>query len=218
MNKIIKEAIGENLDVERYKQLKDLCFQRVKYQEKTFDSIELANNNGEFIFRMEYRPEFLFYFYCIPWENNFDIIKNESKLYFNQLRPENSVIILGLRDKDRKNITCDDNSPFHLNCSYFLDDNNIRNTTYYDVVYINDIFNSSTFEQYLDINNNVNITLTENNYISKHNESYLNLKKEYNEFHQLNARENTLNKFYFKRNVNFLVPKVYISLNLYYKL
>ena len=218
MNKIINEAIGENLDFERYKQKKDICYRHVKYQEKTFDSIELANNNGEYIFRTKYNPKILFYYYCIPWKDNFNGIKNESKLYFNQIRPENSVIIFGLRDKDRKILTCNDNSPFSLNCSYFLDDNNIKNTTYYNVTYIKDVFNSSTFEKYLDINNTANITLINNSYISKHNESLKKLKKESYEyeFHPLNKSKTTLNKFYFKRNVNFIVPKVYISLNLFH--
>ena len=218
INKIINEAIGENLQVDRYTELKDLCYQNVKYTEKTFDTIELAKNNGENIVLTAYEPKFYFYFYCIPWNDNISLIRDESKQYFSQLKPENSVIILGLRDNDRHKMTCNDNSPFKLNCSLFRDNNNIKNTTYYEVSYINDVFNSSSFEKDLELNNSANINFKNNNYKSKHNETFKNIIKEKeknNEFQELN-KINTFNKFYFKRNVNFYVPKVYISLNLFH--
>ena len=213
---IINEAIGEKLQIDRYTEIKNLCYQNVKYKEKTFDTIELAKNNGLNIFLTEYEPKNYFYYYCVPWYDNINIIKNESKHYFSQLKPENSVIILGLRDKDRPKITCNDSSPFKLNCSFFRDNNNISKTRYYEVYYLNEVFNSSSFEKYLESNNKANINFKNNSYISKHNESFKNIPKEKNhEFQELN-KSNTFNKFYFKRNVNFYVPKVYISLNLFH--
>ena len=221
IHKIVKEAIGKNLQINRYIEKKNICYQNNNYKGKNFDTIELARNNGENIVFSQYEPKYYFFINCPPWtdkENNIEIIKEETEMYLSQLKPENSVIILSLKDKDKKNLTCNGKSHFFLNCSYFIDENNISNTIYYDVLYKKDIFNYTDLEKYLDINNvNINISYVSNNYISKHNESFLNIPKEIHdniEEHKNNTI--TLNKFYFKRNVNFSIPKVYISLNLYH--
>ena len=215
LHKIVNEAIGRNLQIDRYISLRDLCYQNIKYTEKTFDTIDLARYNGENIIQTKYNPEYYFFFSCIPWNDNIEIIKKDTELYLSQLKPENSVIILGLREKDKVKLTCNDSSPFYLNCSYFKEEQNIKTTNYYNIQYINYIFNSSNFENYLK-NDDINITYIKNSYISKHSNSLLNLKKEQNEFIKLENKINTLNKFYFKRNVNFFVPKVYIKLNLFH--
>ena len=219
MYKIIKNAIGSNMQTDRYIQIKDICYQKTNYTEKTLDTMSLAESNGENIILTKYKPKYYFYYHCLPWYNekdNLEIIKKESESYFNQLKPENSVIILGLRDQEKNELECNDSSPFYLNCSYFKDGNGTINTTYYDICYKKDIFISSEFEQYLDINNDFNISFTNNTYSSKQNKSYINMKKEENDFIQLKNNGNSFNKFYFKRNVNFHVPKVYISLNFFH--
>ena len=217
MNKIIKEAIGKNLQIDRYKEVRDVCYQTIKYTEKTFNTIELAKNNAENIILTKYNPELYFYFWCVPWSDNIELIKNETQLYLSQLKPENSVIILGIRDRDKNKFTCNENSPFFLDCSYLNDTNNTNTTKYYDIQYVNYTFNPSDFEKELDKNNEINITHIKNSFLSSHNEKFINkIKKETNEFEELINNTNTLNKFYFKRNVNFFVPKVYITLNLFH--
>ena len=221
IHKIVKEAIGKNLQINRYIEKKNICYQDIYYLGKTFNTIELAKNNGENIVFSQYEPKNYFFIDCPPWtdkENNTKIIKEETEMYLRQLKPENSVIILSLKDKDKKNLSCNVNSHFFLNCSYFIDENNISNTTYYEVFYKKDVFNYTDLEKFLDINNsNINISYVNNNYISKHNESFLKMPKEiHDNIEELKNNTITLNKFYFKRNVNFSIPKVYISLNLYH--
>ena len=217
MDKIVKEGIGENMQMDRYLELQDLYNRRVLYTEKSFDTKVLAKNNGENIFMTKYNQYYYFYNYWCPWERNMsyeDNIKkviNESYLYFTQLKPENSVIILGLRDNDKDYITCNNYSYFPLNCSYFKDANNIKTTKYYNLEYINTTFNSSDFEKYFDINNTANISYVKNRYISKHNEEI----QESNESQSYSKKSNnTLNTFHFKKDPTFLVPKLYISINL----
>ena len=219
VHEIIKTAIGDNMQMQRYIQLKDICFQKIKYTEKSLDTMELAKNNGQNIIQTKYKPKYYFYYNCVPWsddKDNIEIIKKESESYFIQIKPENSVIVLGLRDKDKNKLTCNDSSPFYLNCSYFKDENDIEKTIYYDIDYKQYIFNSSELEEKLDINNTINITFINNTYLSTKNKSYLNMKKEEHDFIKLKNNGNSLNKFYFKRNINFHVPKVYISLNFYH--
>ena len=218
VNKIIKEAIGENMQEDRYIELKDIYNKVTKYTEKSFDTKELANSNGENIFRRKYKQEFYLYNYWVPWESNltyeenFNIIKNETYYYFSQFKPENSVIILGLKNNDINNITCNDTSYFPLNCSFFKDKNNIKKTKYYDIEYTKMIFNSSDFEKYLDINNTFNISFVKNKYISKHNETFPEAFE--NNKNSINISQNEYNLFFFKKDINIRIPKVFISINL----
>jgi hypothetical protein len=214
IHKIIKEAIGHNLQMNRYIDLKDLCFQHIKFKEKTYDTMELAKNNGKNLIFTKYKPEYYYYIECLLL-NSTEVFE-ETQKYLSQLTPNNSVIILGLKDDDRKIITCNEDCPFKLNCSFFTDDNNIKNTTYYDVYYKNYFFDYYDFEKYLDINPNSDIEYINNSYISKHNKSLLDIKEELKDIERLDNKTVTLNNFYFKRNANFHVPKVYISLNLFH--
>ena len=219
MNKILKEAVGEKgkkIQRNRYIELKYIYNQTSRYTEKSFDTKELANNNGENIFRTKYKQLFYFYPYYIPWEvnmtyeDNFKIIENESYYYYRQLTPNNSVIVLGLKNNDIDNITCNDNSYFDLNCSFFKDKGNINTTKYYDIDYIHTTFNSSDFEKYFDINDTFNIDFVKNKYISKHNEIFPIL----NQTNSSTFNKNQYNVFYFKEDFSVRIPKVFISLNL----
>ncbi len=217
MNKIVKEGIGENMQMDRYLELQGLFNKKLLYTEKSFDTKDLAKNNGKNIFITKYNQYYYFYNFWCPWERNMSYednikkVNNESYLYFSQLKPENSVIILGLRDNDIDYITCNNNSYFPLNCSYFKDINNMNTTKYYNLEYINITFNSSDFEKYFDINNTANISYVKNKYISKHNDEI----EESNESQSYSKKSNnTLNTFHFKKDPTFLVPKLYISINL----
>ena len=221
MHKVIKEGIGENLQVERYIELKDLYNQTLKYTERSYDTIDLAYGNGINIFYTQFNQKYYFYSQWCPWDEkksfneNIDIIKNESYLYFEQLKPENSVIILGVRENEIKDLTCNDNSYFPLDCSYFKNEENIKYSKYYNIGYANLFFNSSDFEDKLDIDNKANISYIKNNYISNHTEIIRNPKSnDENMKNPVIISKNLLNTFYFKRNINFRIPKVFISINL----
>ena len=220
MHKIVKEGIGENIQIGRYMELKKYYDQNLLYTEKTFDTQDLAWANGMRIFTSKYRPHYYFYLYCVPWEinisdeKNLEIIKNETYLYFEQLKPENSVIVLGIRDNGINIITCNDKSPFPLNCSYFKKEKKTK-SKYYDIKYLNVSFNSSEFEKYLEINNTADISFVKNKYMSKNYDEIPEVEKKNDENEQtIIIVNNTLNTFYFKQNFDFRVPKVFISINL----
>ena len=212
MNKIIKEGIGKMIQIERYKEIKDICYQTIKYSEKTYDTIDLAKNNGENIINSSWVERDYFYRDCLPWndtENITDIANNESYYYFSQLRPENSVVVLSIRDKDIHKITCNNESKFFLNCSSLKFDN-FSQTIYYDINYKSYLFNSSQFERYLDDNNTANISFSPNYYKSNNSKSIDALNKS----EAKNFSNNEFNEFYFIRNDSFKIPKIFISLNL----
>ena len=219
MHKIVKEGIGENIQMDRYMELKKLYEQKLLYTEKSFDTKELAWANGVRIFTSKYQPHYYFYLYWVPWEinssyeENLDIIKNETYLYFSQLKPENSVIILGIRDNDINIITCNENSPFPLNCSYFKKENK-TDSKFYNINYLNISFNSSDFEKYLEVNNSADISFVKNKYISKNFDEIPEFEKTDENEEIITIVNNTLNTFYFKQNYDFRVPKVFISINL----
>ena len=212
MDKIIKEAIGENLQMDRYKELKNKFYQDVKYIDKSFDTIELAKANAEFLFKSQFNLKYFLYLQFVPWDEDEEKIKNESYYYYEQLKPENSIIVIALKDKDKNKISCNESSPFFLDCNYFKDENNTNYTKYYNIEYINYTFDFNS--SYLNINNNANIEFINNTFMTKHNKSFVG-PKERSTITQL-ENKNIFNKFYFKRNVNFSLPKVYISLNLFH--
>jgi len=220
MHKIVKEGIGENIQIDRYMELRKYYDQRLLYTEKSFDTKELAWANGVHIFEAKYQPHYYFYLYWLPWdinssnEENLNIIKNETYLYLNQLKPENSVIVLGIKDNDINIITCNDKSPFPLNCSYFKKEKKAK-SKYYNIDYLNISFNSSEFEKYLDVNSSADISFVKNKYMSKNYDEIPEVEKKNDEIEEINTIVNsTLNTFYFKRNLDFRVPKVFISINL----
>ena len=223
MNKIIKEGIGkENFQIKRYLELRDLYNQTLRYTEKSYDTMDLAYANGRNIFDTKFNQRYYLYSQWCPWEDNLSYdeniekIINESNLYFKQIKPENSVIILGIKENEVDDITCNEKSPFHLNCSYFKDKNNIKNNiNYYNISYTNITFDPSDFEKELDIGDKANITYVENIYISKHKDIIPIPKQvENNKKNGIEISNNILNTFYFKKNLNFRLPKVFISINL----
>ena len=210
----IEKIINTPIQIDRYIEMKDIFNQTNKYIEKSYDTIDLAKNNGRNIFLTKYTQKYYFYPLWLPWEINLSYeenvkkINNESFLYFSQLKPENSVIILGF--KNENNIICD--SSFPLNCSIFKKIH--KKTNYYKVEYINTTFDPVEFGKYLGINNSVNniSPYIKNNYISKHNETY-DIVNQY-ENTTLIGNQTLLNNFYFKRNINIRIPKIFISINL----
>ena len=218
MNSIIKNATGANkIQMDRYMDLKTIFYQDMKYLDKTFETIDLAKNNARAFFLYKYKIKYYFYPRVIPMDENDtqDSIENESFKYFKQIKPENSVVVLGLRENDGMKFTCNNNSLFPLNCSYFKDYNKSRYTKYYEVYYINKnfTFNSSIFDNIS--SSNINIKYQNNSYISKHNKSFIDIKEEESDIIEL-KNISLFNKFYFKKNTKFKLPRVYISLNLFH--
>ena len=155
------------------------------------------------------------YIKFVPWSEDEQKIKDESSSYFRQLIPENSIITLGIRDNEKNSITCNESCPFNLNCDYFKNESNIVTTHYYNASYIRDIFNFSS--ENLEKNDNEIINFTNNTYITKNNKSFVGPKEEGGEIKPLrNKNIYNYTKFFFKRNVNFSLPKVYISINLFH--
>ena len=211
MDTIIKKAIGNNLQMERYKELKNKFYQDVKYNDKTLNTIELAKSNAEKYYNGKYDLKYMLYVKYIPWYDNEQQIKDESYLYFKQLKPENSIVIIGLRDKDINKTTCNASCPFHLDCDYFIYGKN-NETKYYNVHYKYDTFKFNSSD--LEINNKINITYIENIYMTKYNKSFVG-PEEY--FPNITLKsQNIFKKFIFQRDVNFSLPKVYITLNLFH--
>ena len=187
-------------------------YQKIKYLEKTYDTIDLAKNNGENIRNTSWVERDYFYVDCLPWndtENITEIVNNESYYYFSQLRPENSVVVLSIREKDIDKINCNNKSKFFLNCSSLKNDD-FSQTIYYDINYKSYFFNSSELEMYLNDNNSVNITFSPNYYKSNNSKSFDSLNKT----EMKNFSNNEFNEFYFIRNDSFKIPRIFISLNL----
>ena len=219
MDKLIKEATGTKLQMDRYMELKYKYFQALRYSDKTFETMELAKNNAKYLFLSQYdNKKNFFYQYFMPWEekDTVESIQNKSYQYFKQLKPENSVIVFGIRIQDAYKFTCNSKSSFYLNCSYFKDyDKNLKYTNYYKVYYMNNTFNSSNFRNDFLVNNSADISFINNSYLSSHNESFIDIKNEETKINLL-ENSNIYYKFYFKRNTNFKLPKVYISLHLFH--
>jgi hypothetical protein len=161
-----------------------------------------------------------FYYGCVPWDNdiryNKTILYNEVFPYFNQLKPENSIVIIAIRDKDKEDLTCNISSNFYLNCDKIK--NTTKKTNYYNIKYNNEIFNSTKLEQDLNKDNSIyfNITYEKNIFKTEYEQPKIRKEKENNIINITIDNNRTLNHFYFKRNVNFYIEKVLIKLNLYH--
>lgn len=217
MNKIVKQAIGNNTQFDRYIELKNKYYQDLKYSEKPLDTFNFAKDDAVSMIEKRFFPKYFFYKNYIPWNDsisyndNINIIKNETYHYFKQLKPQNSVIVLGLRYKNLKELTCNASSPFYLDCHEIKYGYFNKNTIYYPSYFQKFTFNSS-FEKNFDNDDNADISFIENNYTSKNNKSYINEEEEEQKIEKLSNENNYFSEFYFKRNINFKVPKVFISL------
>ena len=218
MNKIVKEAIGNNMQMGRYFELKHKFYQQAKYNDKNIEIVNLSIDYSKKLFLTKYEKKYFFYPDFIPWTENDSErkIQNDSAYYFNQLKPENSVIVFCFPKTEMKYIKNNNNTKFYENLKYFNDDI-IKNSTYYDIEYLNDVynFNASEYEDFFEDEFKPNITFINNDYLSFHNESFVDNKNEETKIFQL-KNKTSFYKFYFKRNTNFNIPKVYISLNLFH--
>ena len=218
MNKIVKEAIGENMQMDRYFELNNKFYQQAKYDENNLETYDFVYNRVKMLFSTDYEKKYFFYPNYVPWtdKDTEETIKNDSFYYFNQLRPENSVAVICFYFKEKDNLTFNQNFHFH-NFESFRKESLIKNTTYYDIEYFKDelILNVSEYEEYFEYYYKPNITFVNNSYLSSHKESFVNQKNEESKIIAL-ANKTSFYKFYFKRNTKFKLPKVFISLNLFH--
>ena len=220
INKIIKETDEKKLQLDRYKELSDICRIDQNLTENSFSTIDLAANNAKGFISRKYSQKNYWYYYCVPWDNsvnyNETILYNEVFPYFKQLKPENSIVIIAIRDKDKKDLTCNISSYFNLNCENLK--NTTKNTKYYDIKYNNEVFNSNKLEQNLNKDNSTyfNITYEKNIYKTEYDQPKIRKENENNIINITKNNNSSLNGFYFKRNVNFYIEKVLIKFNLYH--
>ena len=217
MNKIVSELIEKGIQFDRYQEISNLCINNGTLSEKSFDTIELAVNNAIRLIETGDRIKDFFDWYCVPSIEDNNI--TEMIPYLRQLTPNNSVVILAIRDKDRQKLTCNNESEFYQNCEYFKNDFNFEKTSYYDVEYIRDSFDSALIDKSLNEDkdkNNFNITYEKNKYMSTYNDIIFSDGEEKDIKLVDYNYSNTLNRFYFKKNSNFKVPRVLIKFNLYH--
>ena len=219
MHKIISEIDEKGIQNDRYNELFELCDINATLTEKTFDTIELAKSNAIHLIETKNHINEYFHWYCLPTinENNTKKYYDEMESYVRQLSPNNSVVILAIRDKDKNKLTCNNESNFYINCEYFINDSNFNNTFYYNVYYKNDIFNSTQLDEYLNKDKDINyfnITFEKNKFRTQCKDPINDSDIETNliKFDY----KNTLNSFYFKRNLKFRVPRLLIKFNLYH--
>ena len=219
IHKIINKTDEENIQLDRYEELKEICRNDQNLKENSYDTMSLAMTNAEHLVLSKYAKKYYYYFNCVPWDDSLvydkTILYNKTAPYLKQLRPENSVIILGIREKDRKNLTCI-NTKFDLDCEYLKNESNFNETKYYKVKYKNIKFDSEELEKILmNDTDNFNITFESNKFKSKYN--YSCNESADSAFIDINFNENeTLNIFHFKRNIKTCVQKVLLKFNLYH--
>ena len=66
MNRIIKEAIGENLQMDRYFELKNKFYQHAKYKENNIETNDFIYNNAKTLFLTDYEKKYFFYPNYVP--------------------------------------------------------------------------------------------------------------------------------------------------------
>ena len=221
IHKIVNEVDEKNIQLNRYKELWEICGNDQNLMENSFNTIELASENGKYLILTKYAQKYYFYYDCVPYNESIEydnsILYNKTGPYLKQLRPKNSVIILAIRDKDKLNLTCNNNSKFDLDCDYFKNDENINTTYYYKVDYINITFNSTKLEKALNEDQDeFNINFEKNKYKSDYSVMCNETKEESDLINITFSNNNTLNRFYFKRSINVCTQKVLIKFHLYH--
>ena len=220
IHKIINQTDEKNIQLERYEELKEICRNAQNLVENSYDTTTIAKDNAKYLYLSKYAKKYHYYFDCVPWndslEYNKTILYNKIAPYIKQLRPENSVIILGVRDKNRKTLTCN-NTKFPLDCKFLNNESNFKETKYYKVKYKSILFNSTELENNLmNDTDNFNITFDSNNFKSQYDDS-CNISDVNQNFINITFNENkTLNIFHFKRSIDICIQKVLLKFNLYH--
>ena len=220
IHKIINETNETNIQLTRYKELWDICRNTQYLTENSYDTISMAKANAQHLINSKYAQKYYYFFDCVPWNEsrkyNESILYNQIAPYLKQLKPENSIIILAIRDNDKQHLTCNKSSKFELDCEYFKNESNFKKTNFYEVNYTNIPLDSSKLEKVL-INDNdtFNITFESNEFKSKYT-NVCNNKTNESDFRHIDFNETTINNFYFKKSIKICVQKVLLKFHLYH--
>ena len=224
IHKIINKTDETNIQKDRYEELKNICRSTQNLTENSYDTITMAKDNAIHLIESKYAQKYYYYFDCVPWNDSIDyknytesFLYNQTAPYLKQLKPENSIIILAIRDSDRQNLTCNNFSNFKLDCDYLLNESNFKETNYYKVKYNNMVFNSKELEETLiHDKDEFNIKFENNEFKSKYTNACTDSSEETNFKHIDFNNTKTLNNFYFKKSIKTCVQKVLLKLHLYH--
>ena len=178
-----------------YKQLKTIVEQEFTFMEDSDETIPFTKKLGINLCDHKTNSSFFKDSWIEPF--NFE----EMKIYFSQLIPNNSVIILLLNNEYSQTVI--NKSIFNLSKKYY-----ISRTPHY----ISDLNINITTKS------NCTLNIKENNYISKHTKG-IEIEEKSEDNKKLSAEiinKTNLRVFKFLRETKFRLPKVHIMLNLFH--
>ena len=212
INKIKKNI--ENLKVtdERYEEIKKILNQSFFFQEDSDEPAEASYNFALDLFKKKANESFYFLKdkWIPPLDNETDIVK--FKYYYNQLTPENSVIIFGRNGNENYIETFNSSHEFKLNCTniFFNKSNGIKKIP--TLSYVKENLDISFTKNFSDSND---ITFIKNEYIHEDNYS-IEEGLEDSDNKDVALTTSNMSRFYFKKDTSFKIPKVRVSLELYH--
>ena len=205
MNNLIKHISKSISDDERLKELKTIINQNFTFKEDiTSDRINFTKNIGENLCYKKNKKFFLKDMWMPSYK--YEDIKNY--IYFSQLIPENSVIIIALSDNNKHRYD-NNKGKFKFDFAQF----NNSSLQFYNINFSYFNFNVD-FKKYF--NEDETIPFYKNNYISEYQKQINIDEKDKNDFdyHKISIENTSIINFTFIRDIRFKLPKVLISLNL----
>ena len=209
MYKITKHIEKMTLDDERYKEIYKILNQNFLFTEDSDDMLDISKKRGINLFNKNNKKYFLKDRW-IPELINLEDIKK----YFNQFKPENSIIILGINKYAKSSIKNDNNPYIHLNYTKLL--NYEKKTKYYPISYSEDDFNLNLNSLKEGFNDDGEILqFYKNEYISdKLNKEIITENINATSPPKIIGNKTIIREFKFKNDTGFNIPKVSISLTL----
>ena len=191
----------KNIDKDRYDELKKIVEQEFNFTEDTDDIMSFTKKLGIYLFDKKTNKNFLKDVWIEP-SNSTEVEK-----LFSQLIPDNSVIILALKNETIKKIRSTSHKFFTIN-NYDV----VRNLTHYITDLKFDIDRKDTKNNYI-------TNYSGNKYISNKTEAIEKEKQIINNKKKKSAvsiYDTNLRHFKFLRETQFGLPKVHIMLNLFH--
>ena len=205
MNNLIKHIHKSISDDERLKELKTIINQNFTFKEDiTSDRINFTKNIGENLCYKKNKKFFL----KDMWMPSYKYKDIKNYIYFSQLIPENSVIIIALSDNNKRRYD-KNKGKFKFDFAQF----NNSSLQFYNINFSYFNFNVD-FKKYF--NEDETIPFNKNNYISEYQKQINIDEKVKNDFdyHIISIENTSIINFTFVRDTRFRLPKVLISLNL----
>ena len=216
--KISKSIEKISKEDERYNEIKKILNQSFIFQEDLNNPIETSYNLALNLFKKINNENCSSYFLKNNWIPSLDSDNDlyKFKKYYEQLIPNNSVIIFGKNGKEKYKETCKSDHKFSLNCEKLFV-NKPKQTKYLFLKYIVDDLNVN-FTKYFENNEKSYINFKKNEYIS----DYLDLipkdpeDKNNDDLAYRIGNISNMRNFYFKKDTSFGIPKVHVSLNFFH--